>query len=513
MAALVPAVPSMGCSQGIVLAVRQDFHRRYSLGSKLGEGSFGQVHVAVKSRSAQEPRAVKVVEIRATGGVDEAKLKAAREEAAVWRKVARHKNCVTLFESFQDQDCFYMVMERCGKSLASKLLDAPRLQHSEVAAMVRDMLRGVSHLHRLRIVHRDLKPPNFLLGGPDGHTLKICDFGLAAVLPKNGGKLYGRCGTPPYMSPELAEGRGYRANTDIWSLGVTAYMMLYGEFPYAPYELDSRKMREAIVRGTPEPRFAAFNGGFGCPVGNPQAHVFVRDLLRREPSRRLTAQQALMLPFVVGVTPVIMVESNSRSLTKARALALLTELLVACSSDEFQRKLAELERRKVARAPGQAFTEYLRRNGILARYGFETSGFGIKELLASVDAMLADPDVCSLWSKIDHVVFRRPYPCIEEKTPHAMAPASSSGCDSPQPENEAVDSPLQPDPVFDVVEVQKSSQPSWPSWPAWPAWRFVMCSPCGTGADDSGTLVVPGPRCPEEWAQSPRFSSRRVYSL
>jgi len=73
-------------------------------------------------------------------------------------------------------------------------------------------------------VHRDLKPENLLLSSKNTEDLnvKIADFGFATrILDDNYETL--SCGTPFYMAPEIIEGRRYRFEVDIWSIGVIAY--------------------------------------------------------------------------------------------------------------------------------------------------------------------------------------------------------------------------------------------------------------------------------------------------
>jgi len=287
--------PSITCEVGS----SSDFHQRYSLGVKLGEGAFGQVRAAWH-RKTRELRAVKFIALLdGSNVIDQSLVRSARREARIWRQLGSHDHCVELYETFLDSTLFYMVMEKCEASLMDQLQEMPRMGETGVARIYREMLLGIRHIHSVGVVHRDVKPNNFLFGGPSGRTVKLCDFGMAARVPRKGGLLYGSYGTAPYMSPEMVSDRGHSFCTDIWSFGATAYVLLYGDFPYVPAEACAKAMKAAVRCGEPAPRFERyFPGGEGMRPPSGMAEAFVRNILEREPLKRLTARQALQLPFV-----------------------------------------------------------------------------------------------------------------------------------------------------------------------------------------------------------------------
>jgi len=94
------------------------------------------------------------------------------------------------------------------------------------------------------------------------------------------------------MSPEMVNAFGYNTKTDIWSFGVTAYLLLYGTFPYMPENPGERDMKRTIGLGYPVPTFRPSHMCDGINVSD-SAGKFLRLLLQREPRRRLSAKDAL----------------------------------------------------------------------------------------------------------------------------------------------------------------------------------------------------------------------------
>ncbi|OEL37940.1 Serine/threonine-protein kinase SAPK4 [Dichanthelium oligosanthes] len=113
------------------------------------------------------------------------------------------------------------------------------------------LICGVSYCHYMQICHRDLKLENVLLDGSPAPRLKICDFGYSksSVLhsrPKSA------VGTPAYIAPEVLSRREYDGKVslspllaDVWSCGVTLYVMLVGAYPFEDPD-DPKNIRKTI---------------------------------------------------------------------------------------------------------------------------------------------------------------------------------------------------------------------------------------------------------------------------
>src|SRR5262249_44669798 len=142
----------------------------------------------------------------------------------------QHSNVVQLFESGQHNGLPFFTLEYVpGGSLADKLKGVP-LPPAEAAKLVGQVARGGHYAHPRGIVHRDLKPGNVLLA-EDG-TPKVTDFGLARRVEAGSGLTATGAvmGTPSYMAPEQAEGKGKEATpaADTYALGAILYECLTG---------------------------------------------------------------------------------------------------------------------------------------------------------------------------------------------------------------------------------------------------------------------------------------------
>jgi len=204
--------------------------------------------------------------------------------------------------------------------------DVVRKQHygeRQAAAAVRALASYLAAAHAVGVVHRDLKPENILLvaagsgydaagaaaaaaaglasstyprPGPGGTCscarrggLRVVDLGCAALV-RPGQRLKPRVGTPYYVAPEVLTGRGAGPPSDVWSLGVIAYILLSGRPPFGGAD-DAAVLRRV--------RRAAYSfGGPEWGAVSPAAKDAVRRMLDPNPDARLTAADVLALPWL-----------------------------------------------------------------------------------------------------------------------------------------------------------------------------------------------------------------------
>jgi serine/threonine protein kinase len=146
----------------------------------------------------------------------------------------------------------------------------------------------------------------------DGNVdVKLCDMGIAAILPQEGSLRYGCipvsnlltevCGTTLYMSPEMLSRKPYSSVVDEWSCGVTMYVLMFGEFPYRPSKKedeDSREVMRDLICSSHVLVQPAYTASAGLPQPSNLACDLVAALLNRDARVRVTAADALKYEFL-----------------------------------------------------------------------------------------------------------------------------------------------------------------------------------------------------------------------
>ncbi|WP_248914693.1 bifunctional protein-serine/threonine kinase/phosphatase [Pseudomonas moorei] len=134
----------------------------------------------------------------------------------------------------QRQHVYYVMREYSGSTLAQLHEQAGPLPLAQWQDLAERLLRAVGMLHRRQILHRDIKPENLLLG--DDGELRLLDFGLAYCPGLSLDEPSALPGTPSYIAPEAFRGDPPSAQQDLYSVGVTLYVLLTGHFPYGEIE-------------------------------------------------------------------------------------------------------------------------------------------------------------------------------------------------------------------------------------------------------------------------------------
>nr|KJB47470.1 hypothetical protein B456_008G027800 [Gossypium raimondii] len=213
---------------------------KYELVKDIGSGNFGVARL-MRNKETKELVAMKYIDRGQK--IDE---NVARE--IINHRSLRHPNIIRFKEVVLTPTHLAIVMEyAAGGELFERICNAGRFSEDEARYFFQQLISGVSYCHAMQICHRDLKLENTLLDGSPAPRLKICDFGyskssLLHSRPKS------TVGTPAYIAPEVLSRREYDGKmADVWSCGVTLYVMLVGAYPFEDQE-DPKNFRKTISR-------------------------------------------------------------------------------------------------------------------------------------------------------------------------------------------------------------------------------------------------------------------------
>ena len=206
---------------------------RYDIIRVLGRGAMGVVYEA-RDPNLDRPVAIKTIRVQnlSAEATSEYEIRFRIEARSAAR--LHHPNIVSVFDSGQDGDEAYLVMEFIqGEDLKHHLECGVRFSVRSAIVMVHDLLMALDHAHRQNVVHRDIKPANMLIEASG--RVKLTDFGVARIQEPDETHLTqvgGAVGTPKYMSPEQAKGLRGDSRSDVFSAGVVLYELLTGKLPF-----------------------------------------------------------------------------------------------------------------------------------------------------------------------------------------------------------------------------------------------------------------------------------------
>ncbi|MDB4959396.1 MAG: serine/threonine protein kinase [Myxococcales bacterium] len=207
---------------------------RYALDGRLGEGGMGQVY---RARHIQLGKAF-ALKLIAPAFAEDSDARARFNQEAKLASEISHPNIVSVVDFGEDATFgAYMVMELVeGEPLVAEgSLPMSVKRALDILAQVADALE---HIHKRGIIHGDVKADNIMLSGEnDGarrrRVARLLDFGLARRGGAHEEELSGGVsGSPHYLAPERASGGPPSVSTDIYALGVLAYLLFTGTLPF-----------------------------------------------------------------------------------------------------------------------------------------------------------------------------------------------------------------------------------------------------------------------------------------
>ncbi|XP_068959708.1 myosin light chain kinase family member 4 isoform X2 [Petaurus breviceps papuanus] len=250
----------------------------------LGGGRFGQVHKCEEKATGLK-LAAKIIKTRGVKEKDEV-----MNEISVMNQLD-HVNLIQLYDAFESKNDIVLVMEYVdGGELFDRIIDENcNLTELDTILFIKQICEGIKYMHQMYILHLDLKPENILCVNRDTKQIKIIDFGLARrYKPRE--KLRVNFGTPEFLAPEVVNYDFVSFPTDMWSVGVMAYMLLSGLSPFLG-DNDAETLNNILACSwdLEEEEFQDVS---------EEGKEFISKLLIKEKSWRISASEALKHPWL-----------------------------------------------------------------------------------------------------------------------------------------------------------------------------------------------------------------------
>jgi polo-like kinase 4 len=254
-----------------------------------------------------------------------------RQEVTIHSRL-KHPSVLELFTFFEDVNYVYLILEfaengelrkylkdnqivsnaQCSDwaETVDKWLFSQVLSEFEAAKILKQVVDGLIYLHSHNILHRDLSLSNLLLG--KDLQIKIADFGLATQLTRPDEKHMTLCGTPNYISPEVASRASHGLPADVWGLGCMLYTFLVGKPPFDTEGVKSTLTKVCLAD------FHVSQHIFCClremyfklsfiQLPSHLSHDacdLIDKLLRKNPAERMKLNEVLLHPFMMKASQV-----------------------------------------------------------------------------------------------------------------------------------------------------------------------------------------------------------------
>jgi eukaryotic-like serine/threonine-protein kinase len=185
-----------------------------------------------------------------------------------------HENVVRIYDFFQAESAYFLVMEEVnGTSYSKRWRQLGLSERLNILALVAEAL---DYAHHQGVVHRDVKPANVLLTSSD--VPKLSDFGLSVSAFSDEGHQIGVVrGTPHYMSPEQTRGSRLDYRTDLYSLGVMLYEAATGSVPFTGSSVAIMSQHYSATPDRPQSRSSSISN---------ELETLILSLLAKRPADR-----------------------------------------------------------------------------------------------------------------------------------------------------------------------------------------------------------------------------------
>ena len=252
----------------------------YLITKELGKGSYAVVKLATH-KLTKNKYAIKIYSKQSL--IDPQKRNTVKNEINILKQID-NENVMKLYDIIDTSSNLYLVLEYINGINLLEIIKNEKyhfLKEQRAKKIFLQIVKGILYCHNKNIFHRDIKLENILVLKDD--TIKIIDFGFGIKCNKDTyQKLF--CGTPSYMPPEIVKKEKYIAcYSDIWSLGILFYAMLFGIFPFKGKDDD--ELFEKIIEA--KLSFPEYN-----QIGDKTKELF-KQIFVINPNRRISLDEMI----------------------------------------------------------------------------------------------------------------------------------------------------------------------------------------------------------------------------
>ena len=253
----------------------------YELIEKLKDGGYSKIY---KAKSCYTGDFVSIKAIEKLGfqeSVEDVLLMIRQAEVL---KILKHRNLVNLYEIYESQKYFYMIMDYLPNGdLIEQIIKKKRFQEHEALAIFSQLVDALYYMHKNEICHRDIRTEKILFDKKN--KPKLVGFSYSTFYTK-GKKIKESYGSLCYACPEIIQNDYYNPElADVWSLGVVLYVMVCGYLPFS--EDDDEENKHLIINGKVD---------YPLEISN-KVKDLLKHMLEIDPNKRYTFQKIVRHPW------------------------------------------------------------------------------------------------------------------------------------------------------------------------------------------------------------------------
>ncbi|KAM3870105.1 dual specificity tyrosine-phosphorylation-regulated kinase 4-like [Diretmus argenteus] len=272
---------------------------RYELLSLVGRGSFSNVY------SCFDHKWERNVAIKVIGQKESAASEIKILETLQKKDTRKRNNIIHMKNYFHFRNHLCICFPHMGEDLITVMKNKGHgFTIDQVRGYAVQLLKSLKKLRKLKIVHGDLKPGNILTSRRSLETIKVCDFGVAFVIPDLSCNTSVGFGTRPYMAPEHLLKEGQTTASDMWSLGCTLAQLHTGRLLFRNKTKDKALPCISKVLGDPakiqDVKFGRKNLARILNTKDALFLDFLMACLKYDPKERMRPDQMMEHPWIQG---------------------------------------------------------------------------------------------------------------------------------------------------------------------------------------------------------------------